>query len=297
MSQQIDTALVQSYANAIELGIQQKMSKLEGAVMHQVQNSEYDYHDRITSTSMQALTTRHADTVYTDTPHSRRRIGLQHFTVADLIDDKDKLQMNADPTSPYIANFVAAANRQTDQLIIDAFDADVYTGKTGSTSVTFANDGGSTVAVDYVESGSAADSNLTVGKLRKARQTLMENEADEDELFFVGSPSQLNALLRTTDVTSADYNTVKALVNGEVNQFMGFNFIWSNRLDIDSNNVRDCYAFSKSAMKLVTAKAPEVKVDEMPGKNYAVQVFMCYSANALRLWGEKVVKVLADEDL
>jgi hypothetical protein len=294
MSQQIDTALVQKYANAIEIGLQQKVSKLGMAVMKEVQNAEYSFHDRLGTSEMSALTTRHADTVYTDTPHSRRRIGLQHFALADLIDDKDKLQMNADPTSAYIQTFVAAANRKLDSLIIDAFDATVYTGKTGSTSVAFASDGGSTVAVDYVDGGGGSNSNLTIDKLREARRILAENEADEDELYFVMSPSCEMALLRNTETTSSDYNTIKALVNGEVNQFMGFSFVKSNQLDVASS-IRDCYAFSRSAMKLVTAKEPVVRVEEVPTKNYSTQVYVSYSANALRMWGEKVVKVLADE--
>jgi len=298
MSQQIDTALVQKYTNAIEIGLQQKESKLARAVMHETQNAEYAYYDRLGTVAMSPLTTRHADTSYTDTPHTRRRVGLQHFALADLIDDKDKLQMNADPTSSYIQTFVAAGNRQKDQLIIDAFDATVYTDKTGSTAVAYAADGGSTVAVNYAESGSA-DSNLTLPKLREARRILMTNEANEgDELFVVMGPSQEMALLRNTETTSSDYNTVKALVNGEINQFMGFTFITTNQLDVASaTNIRDCYAFGRMGMKCVTASDLKVSVDVLPTKNHATQVAMYLSANAVRMWGEKVVKILCDEDL
>lgn len=295
MSQQIDTALVQKYANAIELGLQQKESKLSGAVMLETQNAEYSYYDRLGKVAMSALTTRHADTSYSDTPHTRRRVGLQHFALADLIDDKDKLQMNADPTSSYIQTFVAAGNRQKDQLIIDAFDATVYTGKTGSTSVAFAADGGSTVAVDYADGGGGSASNLTLPKLREARRILMENEANEgDELFVAMSPSCQMALLRNTEATSSDFNTIKALVNGEINQFMGFTFIITNQLDVASS-VRDCYAWAKGGIRMVTAADLRVSLDVIPTKNHSTQVSMYLSANAVRMWGEKVVKILANE--
>lgn len=296
MSQQIDTALVQSYDNAFNMALQQNQSKLMGTVQVEVQNAEYAYHDFIGSTSVSALTTRHADTVYTDTPHTRRRIGLQHFAWSDLIDNKDKLQMNADPTSAYVMNAVAAINRQRDQLVVDAFDASVSTGKTGSTTTTFSSDGGSTIAVDYQDGGGGSDSNLTVDKLREARRILETNEAADDELYFVISPSAKMALLRDTEVTSSDYNAIKALVNGEINTFMGFNFVTSNRLDIDANNVRDCYAYSRRAMKYVTAEETVVKVTEVPTKNHATQVYVRLSGNALRMYGGAVIKVLADED-
>ena len=41
-------------------------------------------------------------------------------------------------------------------------------------------------------------------------------------------------MLQHTQVTSADYNTVKALAEGAVDTFMGFKFIMSNRLPIFS---------------------------------------------------------------
>lgn len=297
MSSQVDTALVNTYRSNIELKFQQSTSRLRSAVRVEMQKAEYDYYDRITATSMYEITSRHADTQYVDTPHERRRVGLTAYATGDLIDQKDKLQMLADPTSSYVENAVRAANRQLDDLIIAAAFGSVYTGKTGSTTVTFANDGGNTIAVDYVESGSAADSNLTIGKLRRARKLLDDAEASEDELYIVYGPSQRQALLRSTEVTSSDYNSVKALVNGEVDTFMGFKFILSNRLTLNTGNVRDCIAFGKQGLLLAIAKDITVNVDVLPGKHYSTQTYVSLLAGATRMWGEKVIKIKADEDL
>ena len=297
MSSQITTALVQGYQDNIEIKFQQMQTRLRSAVTVETQNSEFDYYDRITSTSMQEETTRHDDTPLIDTPHDRRRVGLRRFRWADLIDDKDKVRMLADPTSPYVMNAVAAANRQTDSLIIEAFDATVYTGKTGSTTLSFSADGGQEIAVDYVESGSATDSNLTIGKLRNARKLFGEAEAEEDDLFFVGSPSQRDALLRTTEVTSSDYNTVKALVAGEINTFMGFNFIWSNLLTSVTGNIRHAFAFARQGVKLCIGADITTRVSERDDKNYSVQPYVSMQMGATRMWGEKVIRVLCDEDL
>jgi hypothetical protein len=246
---------------------------------------------------MYEITTRHADTQYVDTPHERRRVGLTAYATSDLIDSKDKLQMLADPTSSYVENAVRAANRQLDDLIINAAFGSVYTGKTGSTTVSFANDGGETIAVNYVESGAAADSNLTIGKLRYARKLLDDAEAGEDDLFMVIGPSQRQSLLRSTEVSSSDYNTVKALVNGEIDTFMGFKFIVSNRLLSNTGNVRRCIAFGRQGLLLALAKDITVNVDMLPGKHYSTQTYVSILAGSTRMWGEKVIEVLCDEDL
>jgi len=45
------------------------------------------------------------------------------------------------------------------------------------------------------------------------------------ERFFLITPGGLEQLLGATEVTSIDYNNVKALVQGEVDTFMGFKFV------------------------------------------------------------------------
>jgi hypothetical protein len=294
MSSQIDTALVQKYQNNIEIKFQQSTSRLRSAVRVEMQNAEYAYYDRISATSMSEEVTRHGDTQYVDTPHERRRVGLGKYSTADLIDDKDKLQMLADPTSSYVENAVRAANRKLDELIIAAAFGDVYTGKTGSTTVDFATDGGQVIEENYVESGSPADSDLTIGKLRQARKLLDDAEASEDDLFMVIGPAQRQALLASTEVSSSDFNTVKALVNGEINQFMGFTFIMSNLLPIASD-IRSCIAFGRNGLLLAMAKDITARVDELPNKNYSVQTYVTLMAGSTRMWGEKVIEVQCDE--
>jgi hypothetical protein len=86
------------------------------------------------------------------------------------------------------------------------------------------------------------------------------------------SPKQITDLLGTTEVTSSDFNTVKALANGEVNSFLGFNFIVSNRLALSSTTR-----------------------DERSDKSYATQVYYCMSIGATRMEEAKVVEVQATE--
>ena len=294
MSFQIDTALVQAYRSNIEIQFQQRGSRLRQAVRNETQNSEYEFYDRIGPTDAVEVVNRHSDTPLISSPHDRRRVATRDFDWADLIDRPDKLRMLADPTSPYSLNATYALGRKLDDVIISAFTGTAYTGKTGATSVTFP--AGSEVAVNYVESGVAANSNLTVGKLRRVRYLLTSEEAVEDgePIYMAITASQVQSLLRTTEVTNADYNTVKALVNGEINQFMGIEFIRTERLPVASN-IRDCIAWAKNGM--LAGIASEIAVDIGPrrDKRNSVQVYVCASFGATRMWEEKVLRVKCDE--
>jgi hypothetical protein len=294
MSQQIDTALVQSYRSNIEIQFQQKQSRLERTVIKETQHSERDFYDRIGPVEARKNDTRHGDTEYDETPHTRRAVTLDDYFWADLIDNKDKLRMLADPTSSYVQNGVNALNRAKDRVIITSMFGTAYSGKTGATANTFA--AASEVAVNYVEAGAVTNSNLTIAKLRRAKFILTASEAvdDGEELFAAVTTSQLDSLLRTTEVTSADYNSVKALVNGTVDQFMGFKFIRTELMP-KTAAIRECAFYPRSAVTFASAEELVIKVDELPTKHYNVQVYVRGNYGAVRMWEEKVVRVKCDE--
>jgi len=295
MSFQVDTALVQAYRANIEIKFQQMGSRFRQAVRVESQKAEFEFYDRIGPVDAIEVTNRHSDTPLVSTPHDRRRVGLRDFDWADLIDNKDKLRMLADPTSSYVTNAVMAMGRAMDDVIVQAAFGTAYAGKTGGTSVTLP--AASEIAVNYVEAGTAANSNLTIGKLRRARYLLDKAEATTEgqyDLYIACDPSQIQSLLRTTEVTNSDYNTVKALVAGEIDTFMGFKFIKSNRLTVASS-IREAIAWERQGLLLAVGE--EIKVDVGPrrDKRNSVQVYVCGSYNSTRMWEEKVMRVKCDE--
>ena len=296
MSFQVETALVQAYKSNIEIQFQQKGSRLRDTVMIESQNSEFEFYDRIGATEAAEVTDRHGDTPLMSTPHSRRRIATADYDWADMIDKRDKLRMLADPTSAYTRNAVYAFGRRLDDVVIAAALGSAWTGKTGSTEVTWDTD--QDIAVDYVETGAAANSNLTIGKLRRAQFLFQSQETveEDEEIFCIITASQLQGLLRTTEVTSADYNTVKALVKGQINQFMGFTFKRTERLTTSAaSTIRDVLFYPRSA--ITVGMADEVNVDVGPrrDKRNSVQVYVCASFGAVRMWEEKIVRAYCDE--
>jgi hypothetical protein len=101
MSTEVNKAFVQQFADNIIHLAQQKGSKLMPAVMNKRVVGKYAHFDRLGATTAQKRTSRHADTPLVDTPHSRRRVSMDDYEVADLIDSQDELRMLIDPRSPY----------------------------------------------------------------------------------------------------------------------------------------------------------------------------------------------------
>ena len=294
MSYSVDTAFVNSYHGQLEHIFQQKGSKLRGTLREVTQNSEYDYWDRLGTATVNAITTRHGDTPHNTIDHTRRRNQVIGYDSNEFFDNQDRLRMILDPKSGYAEAQARALGRQMDDTIIAGLLGTAYTGKDGVG--TQAYDTTYRIAVDYVESGGAANSNLTIGKLRRALYLLESNDAidDGEPITLLAHPSQKQSLLRTTEVTSSDYNGIRALVNGQVDTFMGFKFIWTTRAT-SSGGYRQALAYPKSAGLLGVAENINVKIDERPDKRYSYQVYSTATFGATRMWEERVIQILCDE--
>lgn len=300
MSFTVDTAFVNSYHAQLEHIFQQKGSKLRGTVREVTQNSEYDYWDRLGVADVQEINTRHGDTPHNEIEHTRRRNQVIGYDTNEYFDNQDKLRMIIDPKSGYAQAQAYALGRKMDDAIIAAALGTAYTGKAGAGTAAFGSGNSiasGTVAVDYVESGLGTASNLTIGKLRRALYMLEANDAIDpmEPVTVVAHPSQKQALLRTTEVTNSDYNAVKALVNGEINTFLGFSFVWTTRVTTDASGYRQVLVYPKSGILLGVADNLNVRIDPRPDKRYSYQVYSTATFGATRLWEERVVKILCSE--
>ena len=283
MSSQVTTAFVQQYSANIQMLSQQMGSLLRDKVRLESVVGKNAFFDQVGAVTAQKRTSRHSDTPQIDTPHARRRVSLVDYEFADLIDEQDKVRLLIDPTSSYAQAAAFAMGRAMDDEIISAALGTAFTGETGSTSTANAN---------QIVHGSTG---LTIAKLRSAKETLDLNSVDPSipRNIIVG-PKQITDLLGTTEVTSSDFNTVKALANGEINQFLGFNFIVSNRLSLDGTT-RSCIAYAQDGIALGVGKDVTARIDERADKGYATQVYYCASFGATRMEEDKVVEVQATE--
>ena len=285
MSTQITTAFVNQFSSNVQLLSQQKGSLLRGSVSEESVTGEKAFFDQVGSSAAIKRTSRHADTMIQDTPHSRRMVTMDTYEWADLIDDSDKVRMLIDPTSTYAQAAAAAMGRAMDDSIISAATGTSKTGSSGSADTDM-------ISGNIIAHGSA---DLTVAKLIQAKKILDEGSVDASIARYIAvAPAQIEALLGTTQVQSADFNSIKSLVQGEVDTFMGFKFIMSTRLAVASN-IRTCFAWAEDGLKLAVGKDVMAKIDERADKSYATQVFYCSTFGSTRMEEAKVVSVLCDE--
>ena len=284
MSTQVTTAFSQQFSSNVYLLAQQKGSKLRGAVREESVTGEKAFFDQIGSTAAIAKTTRHGDTPLVETPHSRRMVTMTTYEWADLIDDSDKVKMLIDPTSTYARAAAYAMGRAQDDVIIAAATGAALTGKSGATSTALP-------AGQKIAEGSA---NMTLAKLLEAKTTMDENDVDPENRHIVISPEGMSALLNTTEIKSSDFNTVKALAQGSISSFLGFEFHTSTRLT-KVGDIRTCFAFQNDAILMAVGKDVTSRIDERSDKSYSTQVYYCQSIGATRMEEDKVVQIDIDE--
>jgi len=290
MSSQITTSFVEQYSSNVQLLSQQMGSKLRSSVDEESVVGKNAFFEQIDSTAAVLRTSRHGDTPQIDTPHSRRRVSLASYEWGDLIDDSDKIRALVDPTSAYARNAAAAMNRAMDDVIITAMNASASTGVAGATST----------ALPSSQKTATSDQSdgLTIAKLLSAKKILDNNDIDPSrKRFIVCGPQQIADLLGTTQVTSSDFNTVKALAQGDITSYLGFEFIMSTRLNKDATNTSDrlVFAYTEDAIKLAIGKDIKANISERADKSYSTQVYYCMDLGAVRMEEKAVVQIPCHE--
>jgi hypothetical protein len=305
MSNQIPSSFVKQFSSNIYHLSQQQDSRLVPAVQRKESiEGEEKYFDRIGTVEAMEKVGRHSDTTFQDTPYSRRRLTMRDYFWADLVDKEDKLRIIHNPESEYAMAARKAMARKMDDIVIGAALGDVFTGKNGSTAVSLPNE----QKLGAIDGGGFSQMNVEL--LRGLKQKFDENEVDDSMRHIVCGASEIRAMLQETEITNSDFNTVKALVNGEVNSFMGFNFHRIERLpfttapiafDAATGNVgvggdaipagsKRCFAFCGSGLVMGIGANPTARVTERPDKHYANQVYYSMSLGAMRMEEVKVIE-------
>lgn len=149
-------------------------------------------------------------------PSRNRRIGV-FATIHDqnwLGDHIDKARGLVDPANAIVESMRNGIYRARDLYIMQGLVGSAREGETGETTVAFPS--GNVLS---------ASGKLTIAKLRSARKALENGKVPGDKIW-VGAQSDLDWLFTTTEVNSIDYNAVRALQQGAVNEYHGFKFIW-----------------------------------------------------------------------
>jgi len=223
---------------------------------------------------------KQTDVVPMNLQHTNATATLEDWNAAEYTDVFDEAKTNISERQELAASIAKAIGRREDQLIIDALEA------TATTLTVAASVGG-------------AASDLNVDKLRRIGRLLGDNGVDEDEeVTFVGSHYGKEALLGETEVTSADYNTVLRLTNGEIDEFLNMKFKWiasrsEGGLDKTGND-RTNFAYAKSAVGHAIGLDQRMEVNYIPTKTSWL-ANMLFSAGSVEIDAGGVVEITTTE--
>jgi hypothetical protein len=205
---------------------------------------------------------------------------LADYNAAEYSDIFSQQKVNFDERQELVQVVAGAMGRRQDQMILDALTA-------SSTSLTVSNDIGGT------------DSNMNITKLREAKRLMDKNNVPPDGRNIIIHANGLANLLSETSVTSSDFNSVKALVQGELNTFLGFTFhVLGDRseggLVIDGSLDRSCFAFHKDAIGYGEGIAMRTEINYIAEKTSWL-VNEVFSAGAVAIDDEGIVKITCRE--
>ena len=220
------------------------------------------------------------DVVPMNLAFSQATATMTDYIAAEYSDIFNQSHVNFSERQELVQAVGKSIGRRMDQVTLDALTAASGTG-------TVANSLG------------GANTDLNIEKLRETKRIMDAANVDPDGRTFLMHANNLEALLGDTEVTSSDFASVKSLVNGEVNQYMGFTFVMLGDMDEgglvkDGSNDRTIFAFHKSALGMGTSMDQQSRVDYIPEKTSFLVASM-FSAGAVAIEGAGIVKITCRE--
>lgn len=220
------------------------------------------------------------DVVPMNVQHSNVTATLEDWNAPEYTDIFNQSKVNFDERRELKEAIASAMGRRMDQLIIDAADAGAS-------------------ATQVATSVGGADTGLNVDKLRRAKRLLDAAGVPATERTFVHSAIGLEQLLGETSATSSDFNSVKALVNGEMDTFLGFKFVLiedrdEGGLSVAAGDVRKNFAYHKAALGLAVGMQMQTKIDWIAEKTSWL-TNGTFSAGAVGIDDAGIIEVLTDE--
>lgn len=205
---------------------------------------------------------------------------MEDYIAAEYSDIFNQAKVNFQDRAELVQVVSGAIGRRMDQVVIDALVA-------ASSTNTVANSVG------------GSNTNLNVAKLRATKKAMDAKNVPAEGRCIIAHANNMDSLLAETSVTSADFNTVKALVQGEVNTFLGFRFVSLGDRDegglaIDGSSDRIVYAFHKDAVGLGIGMNQQSRVDYIPEKTSFLVASM-FSAGAVSIDSDGITKITCRE--
>lgn len=265
---------------------QQVISRFRGALRVENVTGKLATFDQYLPVELVEIVGRHAPTPLTPVDRARRAVFTKRYAGSELIDEDDVDEVLNDPAGPVGVAFQRGSARKIDAVIAGSFHSPAFTGENGTISVPFP--GG---AFEISTAG-----NLGIDELEGTKLVLDQNENDEsDPRHFAATAAALTrGLLAESVVRSIDTSEVKALVRGDIPDYMGFTFSRYEKLG-GAAATRECAAWTEQSMLLGMGLEPMAKSSIRDDLNYAHQIYWRERIGATRMNETGVLKIIVDE--
>ena len=301
----IDQVTAQKFSSVLYLLSQQQGSKFATKVRNEtVASAELAYFDTLGEDDDTAQKTgRHQGTPITEADFARRRVVPIPWTNKKALDKEDLDRMLPDPRSPVAMNQVRSLGRKKDDLLIAAALGTASIGKAGGSSVDFKDESRSingdgtvtTLGTLATPDGAGAEADISLSKMLIMMRLFNEADVDPDiRKYWAVTPKDIEDMLDLLEIGSADYNTVKTLVQGKVDTFAGFDFFWCNRLTVDGTDgtTNRTIAWAQDGLILASIGDISTRIEEAERLDFAWVLFSKMDLGAVRMEGVKVHECL-----
>jgi len=203
---------------------------------------------------------------------------MSDYIAAEYSDIFSQQKVNFDERRELVQVVGAAIGRRMDQLTIDALSS-------SGTSLTVATSIG------------GAGTNMNIEKLIEAKKLLDAGNIPMEGRCMLIHANTLAGLLGETQVTSADFASVKALVQGDIDTFMGFKFVTLGDRDeggLPLPSTRTCFAFHRDAVGVGIGMNQKSEINYVPEKT-SFLVSSMFSAGAVAIDAEGIVAISCTE--
>jgi hypothetical protein len=289
----LDAFEVLTYSNRIGMAAQQLNSKLAQTTSKEPIAGVQRRWRAYAALEMEKIIGRAAQTNWRDMSRLQRTIMRERWGLPILLDpdsDEIDLQQFFEPNTAFYDTLMSAGSRGYDRSIIAAYAATAKGGDDGTTDQPFP-------AAQEIAHGSA---NLTISKIAQAMQLLDEADWPDEGRFLVAHPREIRGLLLDNTasgtgslpaVSTIDTNEVKALVEGRISYFMRFTVIRSSLIVNHISTDRYAYAVHNKAMVSGVQDRAEIKVGEIPERNFARGIGAYLFTAATRVFDNGVVRI------
>ena len=282
MSKFLSDAAIQTFDDMVKHEYQQEGNELRPTV--RVKTNVVGSQHKFPTMGKGMATSRipQTDVIPMGISHAKKTVTLGDWNAPEYTDVFDQQKTNVSEKKELASVIANAIGRRETQMILDALDA-------ASTSLTVATSIG------------GAGTNLNTAKFRESRKLQSANGVSKKDRYFIAHSNTLYGLLGDSDANTFDKNAVKALVDGEITKWLGYNIIELGDYDEGglpiSGGVRKNYAYHGGVRGAV---GMAVGIDRKTEINYIAEKtsWLCnglFSAGAVGIDAGGIVELDATE--